>query len=111
MLLNLVNSFHNTFRFIYKIESDSQFTFLDIMVIKNGALIYDLYKKPTFSGIYFNFHFAHSIYTKIGIVKRLASKVFDLSDEILHNKNLNRIKENLLLNSYPERCIYRYIHK
>ena len=96
MLVNLVNSFHNRLQFTYETESNSKINFLDIMVIKNtdGALIFDLYRKPTFSGRYLNFYSAHSIHTKIGIVKSLANKVFNLCDESFHNKNLIRIKED-----------------
>ena len=63
------------------------------MVIKNnnGTLIFDLYKKTTFSGRYLKFYSAHSIHTKIGIVKSLAKKVLNLCDESLRNKNLIRL--------------------
>ena len=40
----------------------------------------------------------------------MANKVFSLCDESLHTKNLIRIKEDLLLNSYPEKFIDRYIN-
>ena len=40
----------------------------------------------------------------------MANKIFDLCDEIFHNKNLKRIKENLLLNSFPERFTNKYIN-
>ena len=74
---------------MYKIEYNSQIDFLDIMVIKNenGTLIFDLYRKPTFSGRYLNFYVAHSIHTKIGTVKILANKAFTLCDESFHKKN------------------------
>ena len=77
MLMKLVYCFHNRLQFTYKIENNSQNNFLDIMVIKNnnGILIFDLYRKPTFLGRYLNFYSAHSIHTKIGIVKSLANKV------------------------------------
>ena len=89
MLMKLINSFQNRLQFIYEIENNTQINFLDIMFIKNnnGKLIFDFYRNPTFSERYLNFYSGHLIHTKIGIVKSLANKVFNLCNDTLHNKN------------------------
>ena len=112
MLVKLLNSLHNRLQFTFEKENNSQINFLDILVIKNddGTLLFDLYTKKTFSGRYLNYYSSHSIQTKIGIAKNLSNKVFTLSDEKFHKKNLDNIMKDLELNSYPKKFIEKHIN-
>ena len=80
-------------------------------IIKNSdnTLSIDLFKKKTFSARDINYLSAHSTSVKIGIVKNLVDKVLKLSDPQFHNKNLELLKKDLLLNNYPIAFINKQI--
>lgn len=111
MLLTWLNKYHSRLKFTYEVENNNKINFLNLEILKNhdGTIGFDLYKKGTCSGRYVNYKSSHAIQTKIGIVKGLADKVFNLSDEKFHKKNLQKIKEDLILNGYPENFIKKHV--
>jgi len=64
-------------------------SFLDITLIdSNRRIMFDLYKKSTNSGRYFNFFSNHSIEHKRGIIMNLFDGTLLLSHPRFHIKNL-----------------------
>jgi len=56
-LLRKFNSFHYRLQFTIEIERENRLNFLDLNIIKqNNILIFDWFRKPTFSGRFLNFH-------------------------------------------------------
>ena len=76
---------------------------------QDGSITLDLYKKKTFSGRFINFLSSHSISIKIGIIKSYTDKIFKLSDPQFHEKNIQNLKNNLILNNYPVSFIDKHI--
>jgi hypothetical protein len=55
-----------------EIESDNTISFLDVLVIREGAaLVTQVYKKPTHTGQYLNFKSDHPPHVKRGLIKNL----------------------------------------
>ena len=71
-MLNIFNSFHPRLQFTYEIENNNSTSFLDIQLIKNnGKLLYNWYRKPTFSARFLNFNSNHQNFQIIGMVYTL----------------------------------------
>ena len=111
LVFNSFNSVNNRINFTCELEKEQKLNFLDILVIKNedSSITFDIYKKPTFSGRYVNYFSNHSIGVKIGIIKNLVDKIYKLADKKFHAKNLEIIRKELKLNSYPEKFIDRHL--
>jgi len=63
-----------------EIERDNKISFLDLIFINDeGKLIFDLFRKPTFSGRYLNYYSHHPIAHKKGVIFGLTDKILNLS--------------------------------
>jgi len=79
-ILNIFNSFHERMQFTLEISNNNSINFLDLSLIIDGqGIIFDCYRKPTFSGRYINFYSQHPISQKRGIIYGLVDKVLFLS--------------------------------
>jgi len=64
-ILDIFNSFHERIQFTLEISDSNRINFLDVTIIIDGRrIVFDCYKKPTFSGRYINFHSQHPISQK-----------------------------------------------
>jgi len=110
-ILQCFNSYHNRINFTLE-EGNNGINFLDITIIKNGnSLIFDWYRKSTWSGRYLNYLSHHPITHKRGVIYGLIDKIFLLSHPKFHYKNLNIVIETLLKNSYPIMFIFTTINE
>jgi len=92
-LLRTFNSQHSRLQFTMEIEKDNKISFLDLTFINDeGTIIFDLYKKPTFSGRYLNYRSHHPLNHKKGIIYGLTDKIINLSHPRFHEKNFTDIK-------------------
>ena len=89
----------------------NKISFLDLLVEKkqDGSITLDLYKKKTFSGRFINFLSSHLIPIKIGIIKSYMDKIFKVVDPQCHEKNIQNLKNNLILNNNPVSYIDKHI--
>jgi len=111
LLLQSFNSQHSRLQFTMEIERDKKIAFLDLTFINdNGKLIFDLYKKPTFSGRYLNYHSHHPLIHKKGLIFGLTDKIINLSHPKFHQKNFTESINLLLNNGYPLDFIFSNIH-
>ena len=110
LLLRFLNSYHPRLQFTHEIGKDNSLSFLDVLVKKNPdtSISVDLYKKSIASERYINYLSSHSLQTKIGIVKNLIHKIYSLSDQKFHVKNIKIIKQALTLNNYPLKFIEKH---
>ncbi|KYN27931.1 hypothetical protein ALC57_02677, partial [Trachymyrmex cornetzi] len=74
-------------------------------------LIFDWYRKPTFSGRFLNYMSNHPVSQKRGMIFSLVDRAFLLSDVCFHNKNLRFIIETLLNNDYPMAFIFNTVNQ
>jgi len=110
-LLRIFNSQHSRLQFTMEIERDKKISFLDLTFINDeGTIIFDLYKKPTFSGRYLNYRSHHPLNHKKGVIYGLTDKIINLSHPRFHEKNFTDIINLLLNNGYPLEFIFSNIH-
>jgi len=76
------------------------------IIIDNCTITFDLYKKPTSSGKYLNFHSHHPMSHKRGIIFGMVDKIILLSHPRFHQKNLIESVKVLLNNNYPLSFIF-----
>ena len=81
------------------------------MILVKYQIIFDWYRKPTFSGRFLNFFSQHPLCQKRGTIIGLVDRVFHLSHPEFHEKNFNIIIDILLNNSYPLEFIFRILHE
>jgi len=105
------NSFHPRLKFTLEIGGDV-LNFLDLTLIKKeGRLIFNWYRKPTFSGRFLNFHSHHPFLHKKGTIISLIDRVILLSHPEFHKDNFDLIINVLLDNGYPLNLILSTIKR
>jgi len=110
-LLSKFNSFHPRLKFTLEIGGDT-LNFLDLTIIKkDGRLIFNWYRKPTFSGRFLNFHSHHPFLHKKGTIISLVDRALLLSHPEFHNYNFNFIINTLIDNGYPLKLIFSVIKR
>jgi len=108
----IFNSFYERIQFTLEISDNDRINFLDVTIIIDGqGIVFDCYRKPTFSGKYINFHSQHPISQKRSIIYGLIDKVLFLFHPKFHEKNLKKTIELLLDNCFPLSFISCTINK
>jgi len=98
-------------KFILEIGGDV-LNFLDLTIIKKeGRLIFNWYRKPTFSGRFLNFHSHHPFLHKKGTIISLVDRVILLSHPDFDKNNFNFIIDTLMDNGYPLKLILSVIKR
>jgi len=112
-LLDRFNAFHHRLKFTMEMGCDgSHLNFLDLtIIIKNNSLIFNWFRKPTFSGRFLNFYSHHPFNHKRGTMYSLIDRVIRLSHPEFHKTNFDFIINVLLDNGYPLDMIFSAIRK
>jgi len=112
-LLAKFNSFHCRLKFTMEMECEGhRLNFLDLTIIKqDNTLIFDWFRKSTFSGRFLNYHSHHPFTHKRGTMYSLIDRVFRLSHPLFHKNNLDHVIKILLDNGYPLDLIFNTIRK
>jgi hypothetical protein len=106
-LLAHFNSVHPNLHFTCEQEQNDSLPFLDVLVQRspNGHVVTKVHRKPSFVGVYLNFHSFVPISYKRGLVRtlfvravRICSPIF-LEDECVHLRSV------LKVNGYPDHFI------
>ncbi len=90
-------------KFTYEEESDNAIPFLDTRIIKksDGSLKLCIYRKPTHTDQYLQFHSHHPLHHKLGVVRTLIDR-----KESIVSEDKDRQKENDHINSALGQCGY-----
>ena len=107
-----INSRQKNMSFTYEVENDEQLSFLDILVTREDKeFTTNVYRKPTFSGLYTNFHssFYHKTYTTGLLLIFLCSDWSKIHTEII------KLRIITIKNNFPpkfiDRCIKLFFDK
>ncbi|KYM96032.1 hypothetical protein ALC62_03912 [Cyphomyrmex costatus] len=93
-----------------EIGNEGKISFLDTLIIVNeDSLIFDAYRKATFSGRFLNFHSHHPLCHKRGVIYGIIDKIILLCHPKFHNRNLIDAINIFLLNGYPLDFIFTTI--
>lgn len=105
-VLQEFNKYHPKLQFTMEIQNNHQINFLDVTLHnKDGNIKTAWFTKPTWSGRYLNFLFQHPISQKISVIIGLADRAIALSDPEYRQEAIQKAKQALRKNSYPERLI------
>ena len=108
-----LNNIHPNIKFTTENEKNQSIPFLDILIKKKrGRLHTEMYRKPTFTGVYLNWHSLTSKKYKTGLISCLLDRVYKICSEP-ENRDLEikRIKSLLLKNNYPAQVLDDQIAK
>ena len=113
--VDYMNKKHPNIRFIFEVEDQNSFSFLDIKIIRNTekkAFETSVYRKSTFSGVFTNFKSFIPMTYKTGLLETMLFRCFSIcsSYEKFHEE-IVKLKEIFKRNSYPEKFIDRCIKK
>jgi len=110
LLIQSFNAQHSRLQFTMEIERDKKIFFLDLTFINDdGKLIFDLFRKPTFSGRYLNYYSHHPLNHKKRVIFGLTDKIIHLSYPRFQQKNFIEYISLLLKNGYPLDFIFSNI--
>ena len=110
-ILEELNNFHQNLQFTYEKEKDKTISFLDVKIMRdkeNGSTLNTaIYRKSTHTNIYINWNSHSPTSWKIGTIKTLVKRAFDI---VSTKKHLEEELKFLLhtfsdLNQYPKQLV------
>ncbi|KAL6418590.1 hypothetical protein ACFW04_011984 [Cataglyphis niger] len=96
---------------VYYRYVDDIFAIISLLSVRNGKILTNWYRKPTYSNRYINFYSNHPFKYKINTIFNLVDHAILLSDDQFHGKNIDVVKQILLNNCFPTHVINHYIYK
>ena len=115
--LNYMNSRHVNIHFTFETESNNKLAFLDVLVCREGtSLVTSIYRKPTFSGLYTNFHSFISEKYKTGLIHCLLFRIFTFSvNWSKFHEEVKFLNDLFRRNQYPQhffdRCLRMFLQR
>ena len=109
-----INSLHEKIKFTIEKEVDGCIAFLDILIKRNndGSLSTLVYRKPTHTDQYLNFHSSHQESTKESVVSALLTRAENIvSDKQDLERENDRIMNVLQSNDYSQHTISKVKQK
>ena len=109
--LSYINSFHENITFTSELSTDNKLPFLDTLVtFNNNTFSTDLFRKKTFTGLYYDFVSLTPHSYKVNLVRSLVFRAYNIcSTYFSFHTELSRIKRFLKENSFPLSLIDRTI--
>lgn len=111
-ILLTFNNYNEHLKFTVEKENNGRVPFLDTEVIRkpDNMVILDWYIKPTSSGRYINYNSHHREKMKINLVLALKNRIHKISHTSLRNKNIDKLFNILIDNSYPPHLLRKLLY-
>ena len=107
-----LNGLHSSLQFTFEKEKNNFLPFLDVHVERTKASYKTkVYRKPTFTGQYLRWESFTPITRKASFVSTLVHRALKICSKSKLKEEINRIKEILLDNGYPEDFVLKQISK
>ena len=106
-----LNLQHNNIKFTYELEEKNKIPFLDVLVhAENDIFSTSVYRKSTFTGLLTNFTSFIPTSYKIGLIKTLINRCYEISSSwMLFNTEIEEIKKLLSKDLFPTHLIEKEI--
>ena len=107
-----LNGLHSSLQFTFEKEKNNSLPFLDVQVeLTKGSYETKVYRKPTFTGQYLRWESFTTIKRKASLVSTLVHRALKICSKSKLKEEINRIKEILLDNGYPEDFVLKQMSK
>jgi hypothetical protein len=108
--LDKLNSVHKSLHFSIELEKNGHLPFLDIMVSRDqsGKPLTQIYRKPTWSGLYTHFYSFVPLSYKKSLVRTLFHRARKLCSSVFLHDEFVFLTNTLLANGYPRPFILTY---
>ena len=106
-IFNNINSANPNIQFTAEQETDGCINFLDMKIRRsfNGYLSFSIYRKPTHTDKYLDFHSNHPNCHKESVVRSLYERAFKLCDDDFIDDETDHLSKVLKKNNYPKSMI------
>ena len=97
-----LNQLHSSLSFTMEEESNGQLPFLDVLVERgDSSFLTSVYRKPTFTGLYLNWHSFAPKSRKLNLIRCLSYRALNICSERKIENELKAIKDIFIDNGYP----------
>ena len=101
-----MNRLHSSLSFTMEEESNGQLPFLDVLVERGGSsFLTSVYRKPTFTGLYLNWHSFAPKSRKLNLIRCLSYRALNICSECKIGNELRSIRDIFIDNGYSEDVI------
>ena len=111
-ILEIFNTYDPRLKFTIERENNNQINFLDITLLKNsnGTIQTTWHTKHVWTASYINFNSITPFKYKISVIN-LVDRAIRLSSKPFKSANLNKVRNTLKINGYPDNIINKYVKK
>ena len=111
LFLNYLNRQHPNIYFTSELEKDGKLPFLDVDITRlNGKFSTSVYRKPTFTGLFTNFHSFIPLAYKRSLISCLLYRIFNLCSSY-ENFPTQHIRKLFNLNDFPSHMFDCLVHR
>ena len=104
--LDNLNNQRDSIKFTMEEEQDNSIAFLDVLVRREGQKVStSVYRKPTHTDRYLNFHSHHHPKVLVGVVRCLRNRAVHVCDPNSIQQEILHLGKTFQANSYPERVL------
>ena len=101
-----LNRLHSSLSFTTEEESNGQLPFIDVLVERgDSSFLTSVYRKPTFTGLYLNWHSFAPKSRKLNLFRNLSYRALNICSEYKIDNELRAIRDIFIDNGYPEDVI------
>ena len=101
-----LNRLHSSLSFTMEEESNGQLQFLDVQVKRgDSSFLTSVYRKPTFTGLYLNWHSFVLKSRKLNLIRCLSYRALNICSECKIDNELRAIRDIFIDYRYPEDVI------
>lgn len=111
IILDKLNSQHETIKFTVEREIDGILPFLDLKIIRNGEnLEFDVYRKPTTTSVFIPYDSNHNYSHKMSAFSSMIHRLLNVPlNTVRYTNELNHIKKLAQINGYNNNTIERLL--
>ena len=101
-----LHQLHSSLAFTIEEENKGQLPFLDVLVERrDSSFLTSVYRKPTFTGLYLNWHSFVPKSRKLNLIRRHSYRTLKIPSDCKIENELKVIKDIFIVNGYPEEII------
>ena len=106
VFFDILNQLHSSLSFTIEEENNGQLPFLDVIVERcDSSFLTSVYRKPTFTGLYLDWHSFVPKFRKLNLIRCLSYRALNICSDCNIENELKAVKDIFIDNEYPEDVI------